>query len=488
MQFAEINHKIAEVIRQAKNTGGMKQEIRVLQAIKKEFMTSGRNRSAGKTPMTAEFFKLNERKLEALIEATMHDMEKAKTKVLRMANDQYRKVILNAQVYANTGIGTYEKAVDMATRNMLEAGLNCVEYKNEVRHTLSDYADMAIRTASKRAYLAGEGEKRQEWGISTVIMNKRGNPCPKCLPFCGKVLIDDVWSGGKPDGKHYLMSKAIEKGLYHPRCKDSHTTYFPGISTAPDDTYTEEEIEKVKTDYEADQKRQYADRQVEKFGRLAMYSLDPENKKRYGVKVKEWNHVRFRTGDMETREYAESKHPLANFHAVPQDNVVNTLRLDAEEWIEVLTDKEKHAIRKYTYNSGDKKSNRFFERLNAMLRGDLPEDDKLRGYADTISGALKKNKLKYDVMCYRSLDIDLYSDLDVGDFIEEGQFISTSIVKSAALDKPYKVTIYAPKGSKAAYIENVSKYPKQRELLLDRESKFRVISKKGNEIELEVIV
>lgn len=27
----------------------------------------------------------------------------------------------------------------------------------------SDYAEMAIRTASKRAYLQGEGQKRQEW-------------------------------------------------------------------------------------------------------------------------------------------------------------------------------------------------------------------------------------------------------------------------------------------------------------------------------------
>ena len=80
--------------------------------------------------------------------------------MLRMANDQYRKIIFNAQVYANTGAGTYEKAVDMATKDMLSSGLNCVEYKNGMRHTLADYVEMAIRTASKRAYLQGEGEKR----------------------------------------------------------------------------------------------------------------------------------------------------------------------------------------------------------------------------------------------------------------------------------------------------------------------------------------
>ena len=108
---------------------------------------------------------------------------------------------------------------------------------------------MAIRTASKRAYLQGEGTKRKEWGISTVIMNKRGNPCPKCLPFVGKVLIDDVWSGGSRYGrspvtgiKYPLMSSAIAAGLYHPRCRDSHTTDFEGISTPPADKYTKQEL------------------------------------------------------------------------------------------------------------------------------------------------------------------------------------------------------------------------------------------------------
>ena len=206
-----------------------------------------------------------------------------------MADDQYRKIIFNAQVYANTGAGTYEKAVDMATKDFLSAGLNCVIYANGARHTLADYADMAIRTASERACLQGEGERRQEWGIHTVIMNKRGNPCPKCLPFVGKVLIDDVWSGGsKEDGKYPLMSAAIAAGLYHPRCKDSHTTYFPGISTA-DDTWTEEELEKVGQNAKQEARRQYAKRQTEKYGRLAEYSLDEENKRKYEIRAAEWN-------------------------------------------------------------------------------------------------------------------------------------------------------------------------------------------------------
>lgn len=295
--FKKLNRKIEELLRMAEEEGQMDQEAEILQAIKDGF--PAREVEPG---TTAEFFKLNNRKLEALIQATNNDMQKAETAVLRMAEDQYRKIIYNAQVYANTGAGTYEKAVDMATKDFLVAGFTCIEYKNGARHTLSDYADMAIRTASKRAYLQGEGVKRQEWGISTVIINKRGdNPCPKCLPFVGKVMIDDAWSGGPKDGispvtgkKYPLISSAIAAGLYHPRCRDSHTTYFEGISTPPDGKFTKKELNDLAEKNRREAQQQYAERQTEKYERLAKYSLDQENKERYSEKAEEWEEQAYR--------------------------------------------------------------------------------------------------------------------------------------------------------------------------------------------------
>ena len=283
-KFKDINNRIEALISTARDEGDMEQEIAILEAIKKGF--PARKVSPG---ASAAFFRLNQRKLEALIRATTSDLEKAETAVLRMANDQYRKIIFNAQIYANSGAVTYEKAVDMATKDFIAAGLNCVEYANGSRHTLADYADMAIRTASKRAYLQGEGQKRQEWGISTVIMNKRGNPCPKCLPFVGKILIDDVWSGGSAkDGPYPLMSAAIAAGLYHPRCRDSHTTYFPELEDL-DNEYSKKDIEDIEEQNRKEARQQYAERQEKKFHRLASFSLDPENKSKYRAKEKEWS-------------------------------------------------------------------------------------------------------------------------------------------------------------------------------------------------------
>ena len=286
-KFSDINGSIDAMIFTARQTGGTEQEQKILRAIK-----NGLKASKVSQGTEGAFFKLNTRKLDALIKATKADFTRAEHSMLRMSEDKYRQIIFNAQVYANTGAGTYEKAVDMATRDFLKAGINCIEYANGSRHTVKDYARMAIQTASKRAYLTGEGEMRQSWGISTVIMNKRANACPKCLPFVGKILIDDVWSGGKAsDGPYPLMSSAIAAGLYHPNCKDVHTTYFPELDEEPDSKFTKEELEQVKEDYKRDQKQQYAGRMAEQFDRLSKYSLDPDNKKVYAARKEQWENV-----------------------------------------------------------------------------------------------------------------------------------------------------------------------------------------------------
>lgn len=460
-QFKSINSQIEQLIRQARLKGGMKQELRILQAIRKGWKTSGANRTPAHDAMTAEFFRLNDQKLDALVESTVHDMEVAETAVLRKANDDYRKAIFNAQVYANTGAGTYEKAVDMATKDMLSRGLNCVMYANGARHTLADYADMAIRTASKRAYLQGEGEKRQEWGIATVIMAKRGNPCPKCLPFVGKVLIDDVWSGGSNDGvnpetgKRYpLMSYAISKGLYHPRCKDSHTTYFPGISTT-DDTWTKEELENVGLQSRQEARQQYAKRQEEKYGRLAEYSLDPDNKQIYGRKASEWRNVRFKTGGKSGKEYEESQRILANS------------RIDDK--IE-LSDTDKQALNQYV--SFD------FYQINAKIREGLQLTERELQMVSNLDVALEKMP-RYKGNLSRSL---YFGHPDLVKKFLDGIKIDSEISFPEYLSTTCGAELYNPDGEIQIFIQNTTKghditsiNERELEVLYERQQKFKVM-------------
>lgn len=284
-RFKTINSKVEEMIRTAKADGNASQEAEILEAVKGGF-------KAPKKPSahsTAEFFKVNDRKLDALIKSTTDDLKRAETAVLRMSNDKYRKAIFNAQVAMNTGAVTYEKAVDIACKDMLNAGLNCVEYKNGARHTLSDYADMAVKTANKRAYLRGEGEKRAEWGVSLVVVNSRQGGCPDCAKYIGKVFIDDVYSNGKKsDGNYPLLSTAIENGLFHPRCKDSTSTYYPELDDL-DAPLSEDEIKELDRQRGIEEKQQYAQRQAERFDRRAEYSLDEDNKRIAQTRADEWH-------------------------------------------------------------------------------------------------------------------------------------------------------------------------------------------------------
>lgn len=285
-EFKRINPHIDEAINEAFNQGKMDEEVAILESIKE-------GKGKGKAYRRGSSFFQKDNKIEKIINATTNDMEKAEYAILRRANDQYRTIIFDAQMYAASGAGTYEKAIDMATHDFLSAGINCVQYKNGARVSVSKYAEMAIRTATKRAYLQGQGEMRQEWGISTVILNKRTSACPLCAPFVGKVFIDDVWSGGtSKDGNYPLLSSAISAGLYHPNCKDSHTTYFPGTSTKPEHI-TRRNLVKMVSEAKRESKATYCERQAERCGRLARYSLDTDKQRIFRSREQQWIEKKF---------------------------------------------------------------------------------------------------------------------------------------------------------------------------------------------------
>ena len=78
--------------------------------------------------------------------------------------------------------------------------------------------------------MAGEGEVRKQLGETLVIISHHATSCPLCQPFENKVLIDDVYSGGKADdGDYMLLSQAMAEGLFHPRCRHGLGTYYPEL-------------------------------------------------------------------------------------------------------------------------------------------------------------------------------------------------------------------------------------------------------------------
>ena len=410
LEFKSMNKKIRETIAEASLQGASDEELNVLKALEKGYVLK---RERG---LSAGFFQTNQKRLDALMNAVEHDMKTAQTAVLRYTNDQYRKIIFQSQVAASSGALTYEKAVDMATSDFLKKGINCITYSNGAVHNIVSYADMAVRTASKRAYLMGEGQKRQEWGVSTVILNKRFNACPLCMPFEGKVLIDDVWSGGtSKDGPYPLMSSAMAAGLYHPNCKDKHSTYFEGVSPKPESRYYEEKPV-IKERQLIENKLNHAKRQAKSYNRLAKNSLDAENQETYRARATEWRD--------KVKEYRE--------------------QLDS------------------------------FEEKNGLELKD------------------KIFELEDDIIAYRGMSKTELKNLLEGNIFKE--FKHLSIDKEVAkrfskmsVDGGVVVKFHLPKGTNGAYIGDYSQFKNEKEFVLNRNSKYEIVTKNKKEVEVYIL-
>lgn len=252
------------------------------QAVAEEVLSAG---MTSEDPM--QFFRMNDAKVRYLIDEARGAIGTAQSAALRFADDQYRKILLKSQLYSSSGAGTLYKAVDMATQDFLSAGINCIEYADGRRVNIASYSEMAIRTSNKKAKLNGEGAMRQQVGEVLVLVTQYGASSPTCLPWQGKVYVDDVWSGGDPEdygGKYPRLSLAIEAGLFHPNCRHSMSTYFEGISRIPESMNESETL----ANYEAEQKQRYNERMIRKFKRLVEGSLDEENASKYFMKQKQW--------------------------------------------------------------------------------------------------------------------------------------------------------------------------------------------------------
>lgn len=492
LEFKSMNKKIRETIANASLQGASDEELNVLKALEKGYVLK---RERG---LSAGFFQTNQKRLDALMNAVEHDMKTAQTAVLRYANDKYRQIIFQSQVAASSGALTYEKAVDMATSDFLKNGLNCITYSNGAVHNIVSYADMAVRTASKRAYLMGEGQKRQEWGVSTVILNKRFNACPLCMPFEGKVLIDDVWSGGtSKDGPYPLMSSAMAAGLYHPNCKDKHSTYFEGVSSKPESRYYEEKPV-IKERQLIENKLNHAKRQAKSYNRLAKNSLDAENQETYRARATEWRD--------KAKGYREELKSFEESHGLELENVekyakeeYNYLEEDYSEALKKIGKINKSQVEKIYANStrdtGYIATGNSFD-INRAFRNKEPnllrEVDLIT--SKTLDEVIKSNKTPYNIKGFRKVNLDWVSNFiknadipktydsiqDVSDALnsiighkyEELGYSSISVNPNMNVfsNRRVQLDIEIPKGSNAYLTMNVQ----ESELIMGRGTIFEL--------------
>lgn len=193
---------------------------------KKEAIALFNDANRGKKRLNESFFKTNNKKVKAMIDEINGTFKEAEKAIFRMTNDVYRKTIFKAGFYLSHGAVNLKQAINIAMKDFAKRGINCIEYKDGRRVNIADYARMAVRTASQRSRLMAEGDFRKRLKRTLVKITKHGTSCKYCKVYEQQILVDDVYSGGVPDGKHELLSSAMSKGLFHPNCRHKAPTYY----------------------------------------------------------------------------------------------------------------------------------------------------------------------------------------------------------------------------------------------------------------------
>ena len=372
-----------------------------INAIKQYNKVMGKSLKPNKI-MNHSFFRTNDRKVNALIKVVNNDLKTANTAVLRMSNDQYRKVIHKSAFFVANGVFTEKQtsrmaikeltelqktklSIDEANKDFLSSGLNCIEYKNGRRINIASYCQMAIRTANLRAQLMGEGDFRKSIGRVLVQATSHGGACPICKKWEKHIFIDDVYSGGtKKDGKYMLLSDAMNQGFLHPNCRHGLTTYYPEVDDI--ENYTDEEYEEDvnwinnRINELTNGELNYIDRNIKRFDRLEKGSISPINIQTYDKRKNDWEN--------------KSKEIVKKY---------DTIMEQRKNIQKKLSNVEKSSLNRYI--SGDS------YKINEKMYKNVPLNDDDNNFIKNLDSALDKIP-KYEGIVNRSVFIENQEQLN----------------------------------------------------------------------------
>lgn len=234
------------------------------------------------------FFGVDTTKVNKLIEDVTYLEKNAETAALRLTDDVYRQTVNRVQLAMSTGSMTLQQAIDIAVKDFLDQGINCIVYKDGRRVNIADYVRMALRTTATRAALQGKSAKFKALGYDTVQVSGYSMCSKTCEPWQGRIYIEDTfsfWDGevreqggilwGKSNycGKWFpLLSSAIEKGLFHPNCRHSISLWRDGdpLPGSVDNSDSERR-------YKLEQQQRALEREIRKAKRKVEGFTDPEN-------------------------------------------------------------------------------------------------------------------------------------------------------------------------------------------------------------------
>jgi hypothetical protein len=148
-----------------------------------------------------------------------------------------------------------------------------------------------------------------------------------------------------------------------------------------------------------------------------------------------------------------------------------------DDWLRVISEEEKRGVVKYTSNA--------YRDMNSYLRGHKSTTS-YKGEIKACQSALSKAKLPEEVITRRGSDYNMLTELGVGNItpqnkdrvigavVQDKGFTSTSPAPHGGFSGSIEYVIKVPQGSQAMYVDKISDFQGEQELLINCGAKYMV--------------
>lgn len=227
----------------------------------------------------------NAQKAGYILSDLNNSLNAAERRILRQFDDQYADIIGAVSAKMATGVTTARQAVGEALQAFADHGITGFIDRGGHHWTLENYAEMAVLTAIERSTISGYVDTMQSYGYDLAVIDGHAGACPICAAWEGVIVSVSGENSDYPS-----LDDAEADGCFHPRCIHGITTYYDGISRAPDGGFRTEPREKEapSISYTARSKQRYMERQIRKYKDRAIVAQTVHQKLEAKRKIQEW--------------------------------------------------------------------------------------------------------------------------------------------------------------------------------------------------------
>lgn len=207
---------------------------------------------------------------------------------LTVGRNNANQQLLQITSIVNPQADDMAREIDNKQKIFLQKGLAGTYNKNGIATELSAVGELQMRQDSQKTLLEAQGERSAEYGLYLIQISAHPSSCPLCMPWQAKVLIDDVYKGGKRDGEHELLSTAISAGLFHWNCRHSYIVFIPGYSRENIFDYDRASKELTAERYAIEQEQRRNERSIREWKRIEQGSMNETDRLLARQRIAEW--------------------------------------------------------------------------------------------------------------------------------------------------------------------------------------------------------